>query len=51
MLVGKCFVSYEVDLNVDVHEYTAQGPDRFYFREVKIHGRYFDVFGNWCKFS
>jgi hypothetical protein len=35
MLVGKCFVSYEADLNVSVRDYSAQGPDRFYFREVR----------------
>ena len=34
MLMGKCCLSYEADLNITVSEYTAQGPDRFYFREV-----------------
>ena len=34
MLIGKCYISCEADLNLSVREYTAQGPDRFYFREV-----------------
>lgn len=32
--MGKCFVSYDADLDIDVREYTVQGPDRFYYREV-----------------
>ena len=34
--MGKCFVSYDADLDIDVREYTAQGPDRFYYREVYV---------------
>ncbi|CAB4027548.1 DNA (cytosine-5)-methyltransferase 1 isoform X2, partial [Paramuricea clavata] len=34
MLIGKCFISCEADLDLSVREYTAQGPDRFYFREA-----------------
>ncbi|XP_028404799.1 DNA (cytosine-5)-methyltransferase 1-like isoform X2 [Dendronephthya gigantea] len=47
MLVNKCFVSYEADLNTDVRKYTAQGPDRFYFREAyDSEGRCFDDIPN-----
>ena len=34
MLMGKCYVSYDADLEIDVREYTAQASDRFYYREV-----------------
>ena len=32
--MGKCTVVYAGDLDIDVGEYTEQGPDRFYFIEV-----------------
>lgn len=32
--MGKCFVTYENNLDIDVVEWSAKGPYRFYFNEA-----------------